>query len=78
MHEERLIEAELTAQPLDIGLGAFLAQHVVDRVADKAEHGECHEPRHDEDEDRLANAPDGVCEHLTSGLRDGERRPSKT
>ncbi|GGX54430.1 hypothetical protein GCM10007385_23340 [Tateyamaria omphalii] len=39
MHCKGLIQTKLRAQPFDILDGAFLSQHVVDGVTDKAEHG---------------------------------------
>ena len=74
LHDERLIEPELTAQPLDIRIGALLPQHVVDRVADEAEHPEGHQPDDEKDNNGLENTLDGEGEHRTSDPRYSVRR----
>ena len=56
LHEERPVEAEFAAKHFDVGGAALLAQHVVDRVADKPEHGERHQPDDEQDDDRLQDA----------------------
>ena len=60
LNHKRLIQPKLDPQAIDIGLGTFLPQHVVDRIADKAEHRESNKSDHKQDEDRLRNAPDDV------------------
>jgi hypothetical protein len=46
-----VIEAQLSAQPLNIALGAFLAQQTVNRVAYKAEHRKGDKPHNKQDDE---------------------------
>ena len=47
LHRKGLIEAKHFTQPFNVGLGAFLPQHVVYRIPDKAKHRKRHQP-HDQ------------------------------
>jgi len=69
LHGEGLIQPELPAQALYVGLGAFLAEHVVDRVADETEHRERDQADDQQDDDRLKDPTDDVGEHRSASSR---------
>jgi hypothetical protein len=56
----------LFAQAFDVGLGAFLSQHVVDGITDKAEHGKRDQPDDEQDKDRLSDPAEDVGQHPSS------------
>jgi hypothetical protein len=51
LDNEGVIEAQLPAQPLNIALGAFLAQQTVNWVANKAEHRKGDKPHNEQDDE---------------------------
>ena len=75
---------EFGRQPRDIGLGAFLPQHRVDRISHEAEHGEGDKAHDQKHEHRLGDASNDIGQHewLRLARRKGEggrhraRRPS--
>ena len=56
LHGNRLIEAKLRAKTLDVFHGAFLTQHVVNRVTHEGEHGKRNCAGDDQNQNRLEHA----------------------
>src|SRR6185312_1557348 len=63
LDDDRIVEAELLAQFGALRRRRVLPDHLVDRVADEAEQRKRDQRHHDDDADRLDEAPDGEREH---------------
>ena len=60
---ERLVEAQVRAQPCPVFLGCILADHERDRIAGIGEQGECNKGHRGQDRDRLQDATKDEGEH---------------
>ena len=74
LQDTRIVEAERAAHRLAIGHARGLPDHVVDRIADVAEHREADERRREDDEDRLRQALDEERSHGDGSRVSGSQR----
>ena len=64
LHRHGIVETERLAQRLALRGGRLDPDHLVDRIADEAEHRERDEPDRDHDADGLKGAAKSESEHL--------------